>query len=492
MRLSVLRLLSVIYLLIPNLIFVASWFKDYLSVILCGGFAYLLYLNAKEAKPLNTWLTEKDKVLQICLLSFIWTSLTGIGSMFPQSGDFWAHHSKFFDLFKNSWPIYFREKEQFACYYFGYYLAPALVCKLIGRMSELPLFLWTWAGFLLGLTWVYVIAGRSILMTAIFPFIGGLCVFPVKILHLLSGFFPDIVYFSTIWSLYDQSLWVPNQVIPSLILAGVFIYDFYINRLPHRCFLPIILLFIWAVFPAIVFTLLFAIFYPKESLRKISLANFARFFLIPGMIFLPTFIYLNSSDSLPVSGFVWEFYEPAIIINAYGKGIFIEATILIVITLIFGSGKSLIPSWFVFVTYLLMLPISLYRIGVANDFLFRATIPILIVVTLTLARTVAGYLNGLRGREMKMQYYLVLLMLGAAVLNPFIHPTALKNPLIHNRLTNHLFPEKSLYKPIPFDTFPDTYSMLKSVYGPKDAQQYLGKKNSFFEKYLAKPITASE
>ncbi|MFN8343962.1 MAG: hypothetical protein U0X91_03105 [Spirosomataceae bacterium] len=56
----------------------------------------------------------------------------------------------------------------------------------------------------------------------------------------------------------------------------------------------------------------------------------------------------------------------------------------------------------------------------------------------------------------------------------------------YNQLTQVLWPGSYSYTALPFDKFTNTYQMLYEKYSPAEAQQYLGKKNSMYERYFAR------
>ena len=156
MKISTLRLLSISYLLLPNLLFAVYWFRWEVSCLILAGYFYFSWLEIKG------YISDNEKILFtlrdiifIGIIALSWTLLTGTGGFFRQSSDFWGHNTKFYDLTKNDWPIYFKEVNTYACYYFSYYLVPSFFSKIIGFLSPALIILWTFAGFFAGLLWVY-------------------------------------------------------------------------------------------------------------------------------------------------------------------------------------------------------------------------------------------------------------------------------------------------------------------------------------------------
>lgn len=486
MNFSLLRISSILYLLIPNIIFVNGWFRWQYAVPVTAGFVYLFWCEIKKKPGYLSGNLGLNNTLLIGVFTLIWTALTGIGGLFPQSSDFWAHHSKFYDLFKNPWPIFFEEKGRYACYYFGYYLIPALVSKLLSQLSVPAIFLWTWLGLGLGIAWVFLLIGKNKFLLFVFPFLGGFCLLAVKILNLLFGSFDDLFYFLTMWSLYDQSLWVPNQVIPILIVSGIVVYDCFYNNKIYDSFFPITLCFIWAIFPSIIMVFLYGLTLIFSKFKDILHFSSLRTLILPGLLFIPSFLYLLSSDSMPAKGFVWEVQSWHEIARSYTGGVLLEAIILFVLTILIRRYVPDIPLWFISGTYLLFIPLVFYRIGVNGDSLSRGSIPVLVLISIMLLAAVSNFFTQYREIRPRRYYALVFLFLLSFSL-PFLGLSRLENPIVHNKFLQKLSPGTfSGYTTIPYDRFSNAYQMLLSQYSEAEARQYLGKKNSLFEKYLVK------
>ncbi|MCE6991367.1 hypothetical protein [Dyadobacter sp. CY323] len=485
MKFSSLRVVSIAYLLVPNIVFALNWFQWKLAVPIVMGLSVLYVLELKKPESSHEKVLGKSAIFFVAAFSFVWTLLTGIGDIFPQSADFWAHYSKYYDLFKNRWPIFFEEKQRYACYYFGYYLVPALISKWIGHVSVLALFCWTWLGFGLGVAWVLALLKENKFLLVLFPFVGGIFLFPLAILNGWFGAFNELPYFSTVWSLFDQSRWVPNQIVPCLIVSGILLHDcFYKNR-PNDSFFSITQTFLWAIFPAIIFLLALGLIQLRKKMQGVFSKESIWTILLPGLLFIPTFLYLSSSDSLPVKGFVWEFYSLNAISIAYTSGILAESVILFTLLFLLRKWLDPFPYWFTGVLFLLYFPFAIYRIGVANDAFARGTMPVLVMFSILVLSASARAIHAF-GVQDRTRKYALILTLCLAFTSPFLGLSSLGNPLLENKILTRLAPGSfKTYTSVPYDLYPNTYQMLRARFGQGDAQQYLGKKDSFYANHLA-------
>lgn len=155
---SLLYKVSVVYFLLPCVIFLCGFTQWYVIALIGGALLSATYFDFKfEAtlsKPNDT--VSKDYTwLGIFLAAMAWTGLFGAGFVGPLTGDQMKNHMIFKDLFTNTWPVIFGNMPSsmhFLSYPLGYYLAPALVAKVLGwSAGAICLYLWTALG--IGLLW---------------------------------------------------------------------------------------------------------------------------------------------------------------------------------------------------------------------------------------------------------------------------------------------------------------------------------------------------
>lgn len=494
MRLSALRKVSLVYLLIPNLIFVAGWFKGIVSLpvlLLMIG----LMIHQFRYKPDSEEQLSIGEVGLFLLLAVVWTFLTGTAGLSFQIIDYQAHNIKLYDLYKNPWPTYFPELGQYACYYFGYYIVPAAISKLLGYLSEGVLIAWTVAGYWLALMWLYMLVRKRLSGVMLVLFLGGVG-------HLLKVIFYLIFtqynyhtppFYLEIWALFDQSRWVTNQVIPIIIITSILLYDLFTGKKPVYSFFPITLCFIWAIFPGIVFVLLYGVlmiqYYFIDRKTQLNLKTLTIYFFT-GLSFLPAFFFLSSSGSTPLHGFIWQ-YEPRWpILAEYAVGTLIDLVLFYLMLRMLKEVTDRIPYNLALLSLGLLFVISLYRLGYWNDWFIRGYNPLMCIVLIVIVRRwIILYEN--RQIQRSVAFYMVAAFMGLGVFLPASH---IVQSLKYNQWVAEWFPEKYPFTPYPYDRHPNIYqAMLVDTFsGEIEAGQYVSRKGSFYEKYLARPNPLSK
>ena len=490
MKISILRTISVGYLLLPNILFALGWFRIQFSIPLIIGFFYLFYLQFKDENLTEiSTLPLKDLII-LAFAAIFWTFCTGTSGLSFQIADYWAHNAKFYDLYKNSWPIYFAEKDQYACYYFGYFLVPAFISKVIGFLSPSTLFLWTCIGYWLGLLWIYSLLYKKKRLILAFLFMGGIGHLVKVLFYQFTDYqFHIAPFYTEIWSIFDQSLWVTNQVIPIILISSIFIHDAFIKGHFEDSFFPITLGFLWAIFPSIIFVILFGVLFSRKyfSNPKLLFTNPAMLrIILPGLVFLPTFIYFQSSDSFPISGFIWQFDPVSEIMMEYLVGTILDIILFFLLTQYFKNKVSIIPSWFINIVFMVFLLMSTFRIGRWNDWFIRGYIPLMFMISIPLIRHIYELWES--GRWQKKFYFNILIFILS--LNFIIPIGHIIRSLRTNVIANLVLKSRPHFTPLPYDTYPNTYVAVThhSSDGELESKQYLGKKFSFYEKFLSREV----
>jgi len=484
MSTRILRLISISYLLISVLIFLANWFKaEYSLIFIAGHIVFFAFYSKSMISPDETYIPIKSLFL-MGAIAFIWSLLTGTGGFFMQTSDYEIHNSKFYDLFIHQWPLLVPEKETFSCYYYGYYLVPSMMFKLTGSISPSVIIIYTSLGLWIGLSWLYLLLYRNILVLIIFILCGGIC-FSLELISL--GLFRSSLSANSILSLFTQSIYAPNQTIAVLITTGIFLYYIRDNRIS---FYVITLSFLWGVFPAAVLSLLLGVkfladFFTKKD--RPDLRSFILGYILPGILFLPVFIFLTSSNQIPIHEF-HDFGKP----NSWTpySEIIIMGLILFWLIRMQPSHKNQIPV-IVLVASLVMLGILLsFRLGNFNDLFNRGNMPLFSIILISIFQMLIVNLkcdfpsnNHIGSKRMLLfpvgywrKYGLVTIWVSICCLAAIYQ---LKNMSNSNTFLQ-------TYTPIPYNTSVNSYQAMIRLNGIKDANQYLGNPNSFYYMHLAK------
>ena len=487
MSVYLLRCLSISYLLIPNLIFFIYWTRSSIAVVGVAVLIFLFFQIVRDSKFGKTESFNGKDVTILAAVTLAVTLISGINGICYQTFDYWCHNTKFYELFKYSWPIRIPLDGPVISYYYGYYVVPALISKWLGGISETVIFIWTYLGFFLGLAWVYLALNKKIIFAILALSVGDTPHLLKSIFYKLFGRLYEFGDFGIeSWSNFENSLWVPNQVIPTLIIGGMFVYILK-NRLElEYMVLPVALTFWWAVFPAFTSGLLIAIL----VIRKWILAKFQLNWIqvitkvgLPAVACFPILIFFLSHEEAPISGFIWQF--PDSMSNRmieYLVNIGINLAIFILIYVHFKKySKIVLPftPFFVILIFIMIFPV--YRMGKVNDFLFRGLMPYLIIAGIYLfyplseAKTYRDSWTLIK----KTPYSLILFLLLAC--SSLIAAGRFYRAMTVNQISHKMYPDKVAFDPIPYDAYPNIYEVLKDRWSQREADQYLGKKDSFYE-----------
>lgn len=482
-----LKLLSVLYLLLPNLLFCMYWVKNPIgilaSIILFFGSILFLKYDFNQKKIVDSFNISYLNIFFITFISIFLTLISGAGGFSDQIYDYLGHNTKFRDLYEKPWPFRYAEVNSYPCYYFGYYLVPAFLAKIFNHVRILSI-IWTTFGMFLVLFWAYLLIGKKrIVYLLIFLLFGGLYTTGNHIFELVtskmnfadlywSDFKPMSDAFLIYMPLYLSSVWVPNQFIPSCMVIGFITYEIFYEKKGYKSIALIPLLAIWAPFPAISIVLIILGNFIHDSFRTKSLAlNISEYW--PAIIFtigcLPIFLYLLSSKSgESATGFIWKFDNNWLMV--WLLFILLEFGI-IVFCIIFYTKKAnqiaLDKSLFSILIVLIILPV--FHFGRNNDFTARACIPAFFLLNIILTNRISYIF--------KQKSYLKYAILCLFLIGAFVPAKVMWRGTFHNKLFG---------EPKTYFVYGDMYSVLKNYNSPIEANQYLADKNSFFVKYLIK------
>ncbi|WP_247237176.1 hypothetical protein [Telluribacter sp. SYSU D00476] len=491
MNVRILRGLSTGYLLIPNIIFFYYWTRPLVAIIgiVLFLYVYLVQWSDRTFSTSDKSLSGKD-LLYVGILSLILTLISGVNGICYQTFDYWCHNTKFYEMFREEWPLRIPADGPIVSYYYGYYVAPALYSKWVGALSEGFIFFWTYLGFFLGVAWLYLVLNRKVLYLILCLSIGD-TPHIIKTITYKLGIrlytYGDFGIES--WSNFENLLWVPNQVIPTLIIGGMLIYLLR-HKLPlENMVFVIVLTFWWAVFPALTSGLLVGILILRDwVLKKFQLdwPFVIKHAIVPALVCLPVLLIFESHNEVPISGFVWQFRDnTGSLIMEYLVNIGINIVLFLLAKQLLWKQGSKLPE---FPFYLIMAFIFLfpfYRIGKVNDFLFRGLMPYLIIVGLYLFEPISHQSYKVVWQVARKSVFslAVLLLLFSC---SFIPIGRLVRAMRVNVVAASYFPDKVTHNPIPYDAYESIYDVLADKWTLMEAKQYLGKEGSIYEKYISK------
>ncbi|MCE7042233.1 hypothetical protein [Dyadobacter sp. CY312] len=484
-----LRNLSIIYLLLPNLIFYVYWVN--IPIAVCGVLmlSYLLLNDRKETTFQAVKIFSSRDLFLIGATTLFLTVVSGINGYVFQNVDYWGHNVKFYELFKSSWPIKFPKEGPVISYYYGFYVIPALVSKFTGSVNELVIFIWTWLGLTLGIGWVYIALNKRLIYVWLVLFIGDL---PRVIKAVLALFSIRPYEFGNFgienWSNFEHLLWVPNQTIPTLIIGGMFVYILIRRYNTDLLVLPIALSFWWAVFPSFVSGIIVGVLVIRSWVIgrfRLDWMRIGTKVIIPCLVCLPILMFFFSHNKSTVSGFLWQFNEgKSNVLPEYIINVGINMALFAVV---YAYLRRMQLPFLDQVPYILIVSLGLlfpfYRLGDANDFLLRGMMPISLIIgmylfypltSLTLQKTYAL----MRGSGIMI--FLAIMLLTSSL----IGLSRILRAATFNRFSA-LMSSEATFTPIPYDAYPNVYEVLKDKWSQDAANQYVGDPDSFYEKYMA-------
>ncbi len=226
---------SIFYLILPILLFIFFWLDEKVAPFMLFFLSFCGFrMDRSIAFRKGEYQITKRNLLSLLVvisLLIVWFYFSGIGRFVYQNYDHRYKNAIFQDLMTYQWPVHFHDavynKPAMLCYYFFFWLPPALLGKAAGPFrANIILFLWSLIGLALGYgLFVRLRKKISILETLLFIFFSGLDIIGFLLLHKS---FPDFGLHLETWipqiqvsSITTQFYWSFNQFIP--VLIGTFL-----------------------------------------------------------------------------------------------------------------------------------------------------------------------------------------------------------------------------------------------------------------------------
>ncbi|MGX7690032.1 hypothetical protein ACWA1C_22885 [Flectobacillus roseus] len=475
-----LRITSLIYLFIPNLIFTGAWFKDIISLPLACLLLLFVFdsirseLNQDKFSSPITYLPLKD-IIVLLLLGIGLCLVFGIGEYRQQTVDWGTNNFKVYDLVNYKWPTYYEKYNTFSSYYWAYYLPTAFLGKLFGiEFCRYIILLWSWIGVFLILMGLYKI-GNGLKFVFLFLLFnnGNTLMFLIQMLNIpyLNQFVINsnvrLADFNiTFWSPMIASLqWVPQHLIPAGVTT-LLILNSENNKNYKLEILVLLCNIIWS--PLICIGLLPVVI--ARYFDKIINPQFYKlipYFVLMIVPFIPSVLYLISNRAIELSdtnGFIWT--KSKFWIEGYVAFWFFNMAVWFF--LIKKSLKSSRQKQYLFCALGAFSLLPLYRVGMFNDLLLRGIIPSTFVLGVYVTQQIAN----LKIQSFKFIAYVCLLCFLS--IPSFIRIVEGIRP--SSPVTSIAHPFQGEMK--------NTMDFLKEVYTERALVQYQLQSDSFCEKYL--------
>lgn len=409
--------LAVFYLALPLFIFIFGYLKLVLAIPVClalltGLFFWFRQQSSSHLAKLNI----KEEVV-IGAIALVLVAISGVGEFVNSTGDWVKHYTVINDLITLKWPVYYGTtillKDTLLTYYLGYYLVPAVIGKYIAWSWLIKfIYLYTTLGLYIGLYLVFsLFKQRRWQSLVVFLLLGGVDVFGWLIVkHVVPPLATDIEWWSGIRiqfsSFFTLLAWVPQHLLPALLLTPIIFAENIESRNNRNLIFYLMLSLFWSVFVFIGLVFI-AIYFGLRKVRSlITVQNMVGVILI-GLLFL--YYKTNVNAGQADNGFIWQ----QVNLKKYGVNLLLfyllEVNILApLLYYIYRLDKKL--KHVVLVLWICLNLIPVYKIGLANDFAMRVSIPVLFMINLLIA-----YRLEYVWKEKLLRYYLCIILCLALV-----------------------------------------------------------------------------
>ncbi|WP_305952461.1 hypothetical protein [Emticicia oligotrophica] len=500
MTIKSLKLLTVSYLLIPNLIFILTWLNPLWATLgfvvsVYSFYSFIIETNKsnEDFSALRVNRIEPSTLLYLALFTLILGVVFSLGNFgLGQSYDYYKHNTIVKELIEKPFPVVYENETRYGIlkepailgYYMAYYLPTAIICKFVGfGASNILLYLWGAIGIFISFSWLYFLSPKNINIVLIFIlFLLGATLFkPYLYAHyLLKNIvsLPMIQYF--IWpsgisfNLINVHYSPQHHIVTTVGVFFVY-YESFIRKDNRFVLFFVSLLLMWSFLGAFSVGIIagFLVLFRKFS-KFFSIAN-----IVGGGIitFIMASYFLAHFQDNRFSGFIWTFADisgylyqkPLVSILALiGYCIFEIGIYLFFMFKLFSSRSSYQNKLILLLfcaAYFIISP--LYRIGFNNDLAMRliSTIKILIFILL-----IGAYSEMLKSKISVK--FLKIYMAFTILLGIFSSMTTLK------------------WEKVP--SIAESPNINKADIPEEIFLQYFAKKNSFFGNYLMREVKTED
>lgn len=494
MTIKQLKITTVAYLLIPNILFILTWLNPFWAtfgfIVACYSF-YSFFKHTNQCKEELSALRFEKIELNTFIYLAIFTIILGVffslGNFgLGQSYDYYKHNTIVKELIEKPFPIVYENETRYGIlkepailgYYIGYYLPTALLCKAIGiGFSNILLFIWGGIGIFVSFSWLYFLTPKNLNIFLVFLlFLLGATLFkPYLYAHYLLKnvvSLPMIQYF--IWpSGISFNLinihYSPQHHIVSTVGVFFVYYECFIRKDNKFVLFFVSILLLWSFLGAFNVGIIaaFLVIYRRFS-NFFTIANLAGGGIIA---FIMAMYFLAHFQDNRFTGFIWTFADisgylyqkPLVsIVALVGYCLFEMGVYIFFMYKLFSSNTKyndkLILLGFC-VMYFIFSP--LFRIGFNNDLAMRLISTIKILIFILIVFTYSEMLKSKISTKTLRLYMAFTIILGI-----FSSFTTLK------------------WDKVP--TITESPNINKADIPEEIFLQYFAKKNSFFGNYIMK------
>ena len=479
-----LKIVSILYLLIPSILFLFTWIHLWMGIpcVLFVAFYTWKTVFQYPFKQETEYLTLQNILLSVAL-SIAINFILGIGEFRPQTYDFQANNFKYYDLITNDLPVYYAKQQTYLCYYTGYYLPSALLAKVFGLAScKYISFVWSVLGLALVFTWIttFTVKRTFYLLLVVVLFSNAWIV--VKLLmnfeffqEYLQPYYFQLNQFKLITQSFVKNYaWATQHTLPACLGACIIIEDFRKKRdesdLKYLLLMLLSTMF-WSPLTTIGLFPFVAICFVKnlKNLFSASKMQDLGMMILVVSAFFPLMLYFISTEGVHANNteFIWQtgiawwlfFYLLYAFSNFIGWGFVLKY---------YKNDARLL--WKIAVIFPCL--IAIYRIGIYNDFNIRVSFPSFFILSILVGISVVERLTWKT--------------VGGTIILFIFFLNSISNL---NQIAKGILPAKiltTIEKPFIFKAT-NMLEFQRVAYGDESAVlEYSLKKDSVFERYFLK------
>ena len=436
-------------------------------------------------------------------VALLWTAASGAGGFGFQQGDYAKHNAIFKALLSRDWPV-FLGPDQSLVYTLGYHLPAAALAKLFGaaalgwKAANLFIYAWTAAGVYLALLWfVRHVRGRPEIFAPLFVLLGGMDVISwltVPRYGLESEPFPvgfAQLQFSGMTTVLN---WVPQHGIPAWLGAALFLQlkdspGFYRNAMLLGACLAL-----WSAFAALGVAMLMAAWLAlrPQLIRDVfsapALLRQAGGTLLAAAVLL--FIIANNF-AIPHGFFAAHIAEHGLW-PRYAFFLLMEFGLVAIAAFMLSPRGGWRRRMLIAISIILA-AVPLYQVSVHHDMAMRASLPALFVFWCLVFRAFleqssrrfrALALKGAIAAAVAIGSLAALQHIGGGLGIQYTHKVVMRIGLTAALQQELSAWSLKLLAPPPLEEIPDIGKTADEG-GIYLAEQYHGRRQSFFFRYLA-------
>jgi hypothetical protein len=390
--------LAIAYLLLPVLVFLATWPAVWVSIPTLAVGALALATAPGRTSAWRRPAGQPFRAMSLCLvLGLLWGSLAGTHHLFYATDDWQIRDAVLRDLVAFSWPLTYAIEggESALRTPMGYYLVAALAGKVAG-MPAAQAVLWAWTGFGLALVLVLLRSltggGRAFAIGAlVFAGFGGLEAGVLMLRDVLQGLPParELGHSLEWWAVLFQYsghntlvAWAPNHALPGWIPLLLLLRHF-----RRAAFLRgWVAMLAAAVFWGPLSVVGLVVFFLAAALRLVRCEGWGavvshglsvpNLLALPGIALPVAAFVVAGTGSMPL-GLIYDNHPALYVAKMHAALLLVEVLPWAVVTLL------LLRSRFVSAATVFLCVLPIFTFGPGNELVMRGGIPALAVLAVS-------------------------------------------------------------------------------------------------------------